>query len=298
MKIDITQFNFNRDDIANQVVAGLIILIATSIALHSSNLFKKPINKTKLFLLKNLPVFFTKIIDLISLVVSFFVTPLFYLFFLFVTAVMVFILLGYPYGLIYSVIIVLIAWSSFSQLTRKQTKAEPEFFDTFEGLKRWTTINGNPQISYSIGNPKSALYLPIVANNPNNSQVELKNLNFNNGVIECDVYLEPNSLVNILFRADTKNKKYYMARLDSRHGNQDAFLRNDGSGWFIIASSSHTTNANEWQKIKAVVTGNNFQLFNQDGLILSTTDDTYKSGSVGLFNEVANAYVDNFAIKT
>jgi hypothetical protein len=176
------------------------------------------------------------------------------------------------------------------------------FEDHFDaGLERWEQITGDPRIDDSFGNPAPSLYLPRTAVLPTYSFAYAKDMpNFSNGVIECDVYLEPGSLVNVVFRADLENSKYYMARLDTRGGDSEQFngiLKNDGAGRHFITRSRYLTTPGDWHHMRIELNNAKLSLYEDKRLIASVIDDTYEAGQIAVFNEVQPVHVDNFIIK-
>ena len=188
-----------------------------------------------------------------------------------------------------------------SRILPGRFREAPSFAEDFRaGLTRWEIKTGSPRIDEAFGHPAPSLYLPLAGDQRTRSFVIAKEISeFKDGKIECTVHLEPNSLVNIVFRADMEANQFYMARLDTR-GAPDAILRNDGPGfgWRIIAEQGHGTSPNEWHQMKVVVTEGSIQLYRNDILVASATDATYTSGQVGIFNEVQGCHVDNFIVSS
>lgn len=290
-------FNLDKDLIINTSIAGIVVIFAVWLIGVLVKYIKILFSKIILRLSPFLPKIINKILRFLENFLSILLNPLLKLIYLGIISIIILLLVRYPYGITIAITVNLIGWSFYSELKKIKSSREPIFFDTFEMLKSWNILNGQPVIDNNLGNPTPSLLLQMVAGSPNHSIIELKNLSFANGIIELDVYLEPDSLLNVAFRADFKKKKYYMARFDSRLANFDAFLRNDGNGWAPIANSNHTTTPNQWHKMTIVISGENFKLFNDNQLIISVNDGTYSKGKIGIFNEVTNARIDNFSIK-
>lgn len=300
--MNLSNLNINK----NNIVEGVLILVSWAIILflfdHLMLVIKILWNKLNIKLFPRFPVVVSKISKLIFNISDFIFNPLARLIYLVLSILFFTLGVSQVYKLPLGLIVIIIGWSFYSDITRSKSKKQPIFTDTFQNLESWNTITGNPTINSNVGNPSPSLFLPIVDNTPNNSCLELNDLQFTNGIIEADIYLEPGSLVNIVFRADFSGgfnrSKYYMARFDSRQNSYDGFLRNDGNGWSFISSSNNTTAPNLWHRIRITVSGDTFQLYNENGLLVSAIDPNYKSGSVGIFNEVANVFVDNFSVRT
>lgn len=187
-----------------------------------------------------------------------------------------------------------------SRILPGRFREAPSFADDFaSGLTKWETKTGSPRIDEAFGHPAPSLHLSLTGDWPIQSFVIVKEISqFNDGHIECAVHLEPNCLVNIVFRANMEANQFYMARLDSRPGWPDAILRNDGPGlgWQIIAEQGQRTSPNQWHQMKVIIRGDSMQLYRNDILVASARDATYTSGQVGIFNEVQGCHVDNFIV--
>lgn len=174
------------------------------------------------------------------------------------------------------------------------------FGDDFKTLGNWETITGNPVIEENFGNPSPDVLLNKNPNDRTNSFIANKRAtNLRNGSIECDIYLEPGSLINIIFRANLDEEKYYMARLDSRDNYFGSILRLDGktANWKEIAVASVRSEPRKWHHMKVIFKDDEIGLFKDDNLIASTKDSAYSQGSVGVFNEVESVHVDNFVVR-
>ncbi len=124
------------------------------------------------------------------------------------------------------------------------------------------------------------------------------------GLIECDVWLDPDALINILFRADVKNHRYYGARLETREKTPaskyyDKFLRRDGpEGWWVEAQSLFTkTYPWAWYHMAVLFVGDQMELYKNGELVASWTDSKYESGQVGIMGEQGMVHIDNFRIR-
>ena len=190
-----------------------------------------------------------------------------------------------------------------TQITFKYRKA-PFFSDGFDNdlSKNWKIIEGVPSIDKPFGKPSPSLVLPVTEN-PQNSFVLMKDNktnNFSDILIECDIYLKPSALINILFRCDKDGKVGYMARLDSRGGTDpDRFLiKKDKNNWEVKENGEIATLPGTWQHVKLEVKGSEFKLFKNNYLVCWFNDETHKSGFIGLFNECGEAHIDNFIVSS
>jgi len=284
----------------NQIANGLVILAVVALVKYIWKWVKIVWAKVCLNLAKKLPQL-NKVLEKILSILSLLFSPQARFVYLILAGLSLFYFIIQPLGFILSVFVISVGWSFYSEVTRTKSTKDPIFSDSFENFDAWEKIYGSPKIEKGFGQPSPSLLLPIIDNDAGkHTTIELKDLVFTNGIIELDVYLEKGSLIDLVFRGDIKAGKYYMARLDSRSGsgNHDGFLRNDGNGWNFIGHSSRNTTPDCWHKMRIVVKGDEFEMYDENGFIFSTTDDTYKKGSIGIFNEVSNAYLDNFSVKT
>jgi hypothetical protein len=179
------------------------------------------------------------------------------------------------------------------------TPASLLFSDEFKNLDGWKVITGDAAIESNFGNPQPDVILRK-GNGRTNSFISVKKIvDLQDGSIECDVYLEPNSLVNVVFRGNLNNGKYYMARLDSRSGSLDCILRLDGNNdnWKVIAASNQRSEPKSWYHLKVVLKEKKIWFYKNENLIISTTDTAYSGGEVGIFNELRDVHIDNFIVR-
>ncbi|QQG43199.1 MAG: hypothetical protein HYW45_03285 [Candidatus Daviesbacteria bacterium] len=298
--MDIFGFQLDKNIIANNWVPIALWAVTITVLKILWKWIKILWSKLILKLAKKLPKL-DQLVKKILWFLSIFFTPQAKLIYLILAGLIFPFLIRQPYGFVLSVFVALVGWSLYSEVTRSKSIKNPIFSDSFENLDSWETISGKPKAEKGFGQPAPSILLPIVENDAGkHTVVELKELIFTNGIIELDVYLEQGSLIDLIFRGDIKAGKYYMARFDSRagSGNHDGFFRNDGNGFNSIGQSSRNISPDSWHKMRVVISGDNFQLYDENGFIFSATDDRYKKGAVGIFNEVANVYVDNFSVKT
>jgi len=187
--------------------------------------------------------------------------------------------------------------SGFEKLKFIQAPLFSDGFDDSNLTKRWKIETGSPDIDIPFGKPAPSLKL-----NPNktrtHSLVSLKDLEaLKNGIIECDVILKPGALVNICFRLQD-NGTGYMARLDTRGGDDDdSFLEKTGDfSWEHKVHSNKISLAEQWHHVKLIIENNCFKFFKDDNLITEWKDNKYQKGKIGIFNELAEAHIDNFLV--
>lgn len=152
------------------------------------------------------------------------------------------------------------------------------FNDTFDsGLGSWKVVAGNPSVNDKISNPAPGLDLHVVQGQKTNCFLELLPIDTpKKGFIECDVFLESGSLFNIVFRADPTNERWYMARLETRGGSKDAFLKDSGTGWDFLKPADDNTSASTWHKMRIELNGSKAKLFRDDTKIAKMDDMSLK----------------------
>lgn len=177
-----------------------------------------------------------------------------------------------------------------------------QFSDEFHRLedikKSWDTITGNPTLDEGKGNPRPSLQLNLM--NPDeatNTFLLLKKIKSDRGVIECDVFLNEGSVLNIVFMCDKDNHNWHMARYDSRGSNTDGFVIKDsgnGANWRLNSMSTARTNSGTWYKVKVEFNSERARMFRDGELIEEIVNPQVFGNNVGLFNECADVSVDNF----
>jgi len=173
-----------------------------------------------------------------------------------------------------------------------------ELSDEFKNLNKWETTTGSPTIENNFGKPVPDVNLKFTGNNPTNSSIFLKDINANSGVIECDFYLEPGAVVNIIFLADKEKEAWYMARFDSRQSESDGFvLKEEGPGkqnWSFFKMSGSHTSVHEWHRARIVFNKEKVSMYRNEQLIVEFSDPQIFGNRIGMFNEVNDVHVDNF----
>ena len=199
-----------------------------------------------------------------------------------------------PSVIVLSSLFLIVALTSIKWFPVKNV-ALNEYFE--DGLASWNVVTGNPNINDYFGNPSPCLSLHVVQGIKTNCFLELLPIRTpKHGIIECDVFLDPGSLLNIVFRADPSNERWYMARFETRGRWKDAFLKNSGNGWGFLKPADGNTEPGKWYRMKIELDGPKAKLFKNKILIAEMDDDEFEDGSIGIFNEVGRVHVDNFSV--
>lgn len=178
--------------------------------------------------------------------------------------------------------------------------ARPVQDDFAKGKELWSTwhdpkskVQCESVVNATFGSPAPALSLTYNMNNCLGVDL-LDGVTFTNGTIELDVYLQPNALVDVAFRADYEKNTGYIARLDSRDFH-DTFLKIDT--WTSLGQNSgHATSPLKWHHMRIEVEGSSFTLYCDDQQVATATGTEFASGRIALTNEVGSAYVDNIVV--
>ena len=177
----------------------------------------------------------------------------------------------------------------------------PRFQDGFSsGLGMWTVQNGTPEINNSAGGPAPSMMLKGTAcgESVNTWVYAAETAGYADMVIYADVYINSGGMLDLTFRMDPETNTSYIARLDTRAGKYDAFLiqENETTWSYTGSNTGHTSSPGEWHRMKVVVHGDDFELYNDGVLVATASDDSYAEGYTGIFHECAEAYVDNVKI--
>lgn len=179
----------------------------------------------------------------------------------------------------------------------------PKFQDGFnDDLEKWDLLNGKAEIETNFGNPAPDILLKQMGTQSTKPQtfLLLKDINLKRSTfVECDVYIEPRGIFNLVFGKTTVDDSYFMARLDSRETEFDALLFNsNGRGWnFVARSDKYRTIPKSWHRLKLEILSNKKVNFYKNGeLIISRELDGNAFGQIGIMNEEADVHVDNFVI--
>ncbi len=180
----------------------------------------------------------------------------------------------------------------------------PEFTDNFddEDLKNWKIKTGKPFIEENFGKPRPDLGLKVSSpSEATNSLLILKKTSVEEGIIECDINIEPYGLVNILIFCDEANDRWYMARYDSRISPSESegiLVKDEGPGqnWRPeVMSGTHSPNRS-WFRARVEFNSRRITMFRDGQLIAQFNNPVMFGKKVGLFNEVEHVHVDNFLL--
>jgi hypothetical protein len=173
----------------------------------------------------------------------------------------------------------------------------PFFYDDFPNNAltfKWTTISGTPEIDYNSGKPEPSLVLTGEDCGSDNTWIYAQNVNFKSGTIDVDVYIKEGGVFNFFFRFDGRSRSYIASFSANESMGYDSFYRMDsGSIESIGYNISHTTSPNEWHRMRIVVDGNRFELYNDGKKVAWAYDRFYESGLIGMKNLCQNVSVDN-----
>ena len=173
-----------------------------------------------------------------------------------------------------------------------------DYSDEFKNLDSWEKARGLPEIENNFGKPVPDLILKYTGQDPVNSCLFHKKLEITKGIIECDFYLEPDAVFNIIFLADKKKEKWYMARFDSRSSDSDGFLiKTEGinqPNWNFHRMSGTHTSVHEWHRARIIINENKVAMYMDEQLIVEFDNPEQYGNHIGVFNEVNDVHVDNF----
>ena len=182
--------------------------------------------------------------------------------------------------------------------TYKNYLPASEISDEFKDLKNWENKAESATIENNFGKPVPDVNLKFTGADPKNSYLILNETKASSGVIECDFYLEPNAVFNIVFMANLEEEKWYMARFDSRQSDSDGFvLKEKGIGqqnWSFFKMSGTYTSVHEWHRARIVFNKEKVAMYRDEQLIVEFTDPEIFGNRIAIFNEVNDVHVDNF----
>lgn len=122
-------------------------------------------------------------------------------------------------------------------------------------------------------------------------------------ILSAEAFLEPGSLLNVLYRFDPNSRSGYMARLDSRADESgtradrlnDGFLTIKNGTWYNLELGTSNTALRRWVGFTLAVSGPTFQLIIENASI-TCSDTTFATGAIGFFNELGNVSIRNITI--
>lgn len=186
------------------------------------------------------------------------------------------------------------------KITKKINKIrlKTDFSDNFKtDLNKWEKVSGSPQISFirGIPNPPSLL----LEENPKDrrdSYILAKDVSFINGIITCDVYLEREAVLNLVFRCNTND--FYMARIDSRAAGSSGILisRDRVGNWGYIYQPNISFQNDVWHHLVLSFKNNDIKFQIDEEVFKIKNKELLNSGRIGLFNEVKRVFVNNFSV--
>ncbi len=173
--------------------------------------------------------------------------------------------------------------------------AATQISDSFKNLTNWETKTGQPVIEPDFGKPAPDLGLRTFAGEATNSFVIIKDTEAERGVIECDIYLEENAVLNIVFFCNQDNDNWYMARFDSRATDSDGFLIKDEGHWRFFKMSGTQTKTKDWVRARIEFNSTKVSMYKDGILLIEISNPNIFGKKIGIFNEVANVHIDNFS---
>lgn len=281
-------------DIVNGAIANIsaaIVLFVLGLLFLDNNKILKP------WMYKYLSKFGKSFVNTLIFLIKIFADPIFRI----VLAGVFLVLINYKGGdLTYSFLVLLILWSFLWKSEKKSIfLPSPKFSDGFEKLdiERWEIKTGNPIIENNFGKPAPDLGLSVFSEVRTDSFVILKGRDVEQGIIECDFYLEDGAIFNIVFFADDKKDAWYMARYDSRSHYSDGFLiKNHQKSWEEFKMSGTKTPTKKWLRARVEFNSTKVSMYSEDNLIMEFTNPNIFGKKIGMFNEINFVHVDNFSL--
>ena len=180
------------------------------------------------------------------------------------------------------------------------------FFDDFSGdLSKWNIhIDTDVAITSSYGNPAPSLEISGgFTDYPFGFAAigsDATYTGFRDGIIEADIYPATEALPEIIFRGDYADNTGYKGRWDCRDDEETPWFTPPYSDWEGFGDDvTRFGIANQWQKAKLVIDGSTFEIYSNDNLKSTVTDDMYSGpGEIGLANHYGTyARFDNVRIR-
>jgi hypothetical protein len=175
------------------------------------------------------------------------------------------------------------------------------FFDDFSGnLSKWTKHINGANIYIESG------YLVCgggVTSSPYGHTVLGSNASYSgflNGIIEADIYPSTQALPEIGFRGTFSLNTGYKGRWDCRSGSESPWMKPPYNNWQAFGSSvTRFGIPNQWQKVKLVIYGSTFRIYNNGVLKSTVTDSQYtSSGELSLQNHYGSySRFDNVRVR-
>jgi hypothetical protein len=182
-----------------------------------------------------------------------------------------------------------------------------DFFDDFSGdLSQWNVHTGTSiGINAGYGNPTPCL--EISGGNKSSYPFGLGVIgsdavfaDFQDGIIEADIYPEVDGLPEIIFRGDYDANTGYKGRWDTRSGEEPPWFTLPYGTWVELGDDVERFGvAQEWQKAKLVIIGDTFEIYSNDTLMAIVTDSTCAGpGEIALANHYGDySRFDNVRVR-
>lgn len=220
---------------------------------------------------------------------------------------LLFLYLQEPYKSIWFVLSLITFLSFFRREKNLYPLSSPSsiFSDDFQNSKnqvsdsRWEIKTGSPSIEpLDMGHARLRLAL-ATPQQATNSFLVAKNIGLERGIVECEVYLSPGSVFNIVFFCNEENDNWHMARFDARQTESDAFLIKDqgkGVNWRFNKQWGIRTNDNQWHRLRLEFNSEKARMFRNGDLLGEITNPQIFGKKIGMFNECGEVLVSNFTI--
>lgn len=201
----------------------------------------------------------------------------------------------------------LIVFISFFSNYRKDYRLSSSssiFSDNFQNSEnkintsKWNIKTGQPSLFFEMGRPRLRLTMasPVQATN---SFLIAKDLEIDRGIVECDIYLSPNSVFNIVFFCDDKNDNWHMTRFEGRQTESDAFLIKDegrGVNWRFNKILGTRTTEHQWHRVHVEFSSEKARMFKDGDFLGEITNPQILGKKVGIFNECGEVLIGDFTI--
>ena len=166
------------------------------------------------------------------------------------------------------------------------------FFDDFSGdLTKWNIHTGTEvAITSEYGDPAPCLEISAGITDWPYGFTAIGSgatyTGFQNGIIEADVYPATDALPEIIFRGNYSENAGYKGRWDCRSDEETPWFSPPYDGWGGFGDDvTRFGIANQWQKVKLVINGSTFEIYNNNNLESTVTDTQYSGpGEIGLAN--------------
>jgi hypothetical protein len=182
-----------------------------------------------------------------------------------------------------------------------------DFFDDFgSDLSKWNIhVGTDVGINASDGNPAPCLEisggsmydytygLGIIGSDATYT-------GFQDGIIEADIYPATEALPEIIFRGDYAANTGYKGRWDTRDDYESPWFTPPYDWWDVIGEEILRFGIDEqWQRAKLVISGDTFEIYSNDSLMSTVTDDIYSGpGEIGLANHYGDySRFDNVRVR-